>query len=350
MRDRALTLLKILVSAGLVVWAFSKVDLLRVGRQLATASPWYFVAALLLYEVAIVVNGVKWQILLRAQGVQVPFKAVLEFLFVGFFFNNFLPANVGGDLMRGYGLARYTDRTADAAVSVIVDRVVGLMAYMSTAVVAAIVVVNLTGHAELQRLEWVATLALLVLMAGFAALLSRRGRAVVDRLFSSRGLAPLAPAWGRVSGAFNAYRFQYRALALAFGVALLGILCTTFVNWLLSQSMGGLMPLATIVLINPLIALVLMVPISIGGIGVTQTVYPFLFSLAGVPAYHALAVSLLMQLIVFLGGLPGAVLWLRGVRKGGVAPLGRSPCGVAAQTAGETPAEAGAPNAPGRSH
>ena len=340
MRDRAITLLKILVSVGLVIWAFSKVDLPQVRRQLASANPWYFVAALLLYEVAILVNGVKWQILLRAQGVQVPFKAVLEFLFIGFFFNNFLPANVGGDLMRGYGLARYTDRSADAAVSVIVDRVVGLMAYMSTAVVAAIVVVNLRGHEELQRLEWVAALALLVLMAGFAALLSRRGRSLLDRLFSSRVLVPLAPTWGRVSSAFNAYRFQYRALVLAFGVALLGILCTTFVNWLLSQSMGGLMPLASIVLINPLIALVLMLPISIGGIGVTQTVYPFLFSLAGVPAYHALAVSLLMQLIVFLGGLPGAVLWLRGVRKGG----------VTAQAAGETPVEAGAPNAPGRSH
>ena len=43
-------------------------------------------------------------------------RPVLQFLYAGFFFNNFLPANVGGDVMRGYGLARYTDRTADAAV------------------------------------------------------------------------------------------------------------------------------------------------------------------------------------------------------------------------------------------
>ena len=135
---------------------------------------------------AIVVNGVKWQILLRAQGVRVPFGAVLRFLFTGFFFNNFLPANVGGDVMRGYGLARYTDRTADAAVSVIVDRIVGLIAYMSTAAVAAIVAVNLAGQHALQQVEWVAIVALAALAGLFAMLLSRRLRALITRLFRWR--------------------------------------------------------------------------------------------------------------------------------------------------------------------
>jgi hypothetical protein len=137
----------------------------------------------------------------------------------------------------------------------------------------------------------------------------------MSRFFTSHLLSPLAPLWNRISGAFDAYRFQYRALALAFGLGLLGIVCTTFVNWLLSQSMGGLMPLTTILLLNPLIALVLMLPISIGGIGVSQAAYPFFYGLAGVPPSHALAVSLLMQAVVILGSLPGAFFWLRGRRR-----------------------------------
>jgi len=150
---------------------------------------------------------------------------------------------------------------------------------------------------------------------GFAVLLSRRVRAVLSRFFGLRWLSPLAPLWGRISGAFDAYRFQYRALALAFGLGLLGIVCTAFVNWLLSESMGGLMPLPTIFLLNPLIALVLMLPISIGGIGVSQAAYPFFLRLGGRPASHALAVSLLMQAIVIIGSLPGAVFWLMGRRR-----------------------------------
>jgi glycosyltransferase 2 family protein len=317
LRDKLVNVLKIVISVGLVVWAFAKIDLKQVGAQLATANLWFVLAALALFEVAIIVNGLKWQVLLRAQGVRVPFRPLLQFLFTGFFFNNFLPANVGGDVIRGYGLARYTDRAADAAVSVIVDRIVGLIAYMSTAFVAAIIAVNLRSGQGLQELEWVAFVALLALLAGFATLLSRRVRAVLSRFFTLRWLSPLAPLWNRISNAFDAYRFQYGALALAFGLGLLGLVCTTFVNWLLSQSMGGLMPLSTIFLLNPLIALVLMLPISIGGIGVSQAAYPFFYGLAGVPPSHALAVSLLMQAIMIIGSLPGAVFWLRGRQRQG---------------------------------
>lgn len=311
MPDKITTLLKIVVSLGLIVLALARANLDEVASQLGSARLGLVTAALALYVTAIIVNAFKWQVLLRAQGIRVPLAAVLRFLFVGFFFNNFLPANLGGDVMRGYGLARYTDRTADAAVSVIVDRIVGLTAYLSTAVVAAIVAVNLTGHTELERVEWVAIVALAGLTVGFGVLLSRRLRALITRIFAWHWLNPLAPLWERVSAAFNAYRFRYTALASAFGIALLGILCTTFVNWFLSQAMGGYMSLTAIFLFNPLIALVLMIPISIGGIGVSQTAYPFFFGLAGVPADHALAVSLLIYAVAVVASLPGAWLWLQ---------------------------------------
>ena len=320
MRDKLPNILKIVVSLSLITIALWRVDLAKVAAQLVSANRWYLLAAVLLYTIAIIINGIKWQILLRAQEVRVPFGPVLQFLYAGFFFNNFLPANVGGDVIRGYGLARYTDRTADAAVSVVVDRIIGLMAYMSTAAVAAIVAVNLTGLVALKRVEWVAFVALAVLAVTFILLLSRRLRGLISRLFTWRLLAPLAPMWERVSDAFNAYRFKYGALALAFGVALVGIACTSLVNWCLSRSMGGQMSLPMIFLFNPLIALVLMVPISIGGIGVSQTAYPFFYGLAGVPVAHALTVSLLMQAVAIIASLPGGVFWLLWKRQGVTQP------------------------------
>ncbi len=311
MRSKAITILKVAISAALIYFIFSRMPLASIADRLFSANRWFLLAALALYVMAIVVNAAKWQVLLRAQGVRIPFGALLEFQFVGFFFNNFLPANVGGDVMRGYGLARYTDRGADAGVSVIVDRIIGLIAYMSSAALAAFITVNLGGRHELGPIEAVALAALAILMLGFAVLLSRRLRAQVTRLCRRHLLASLAPAWGRISVAFDAYRFHYSALALAFGIGLLGILCTTLVNWSLSQAIGGLMSLGSIFLFNPLIALVLMLPVSIGGLGVNQAVYPFFFGLAGVPREHALAVSILMQLVIIVGSLPGGAFWLR---------------------------------------
>jgi glycosyltransferase 2 family protein len=314
-RSKLTTLLKVVISLGLIVWVFSRVNLAEVGVQLSSARPLLFGAALAMYLGAIAINAWKWRILLGAQQVQIPFWALLEFQFTGFFFNNFLP-NIGGDVMRGYGLARYTERTPEAAVSVVVDRIIGFMAYMVTAVLAALISINLTGQQGLQQVEWVAASALAVLMIGLAVLLSRRLRGLMGKLFHLRWLHPLAPAWDKVSEAFNCYRFHYRALVEAFGVGLLGIVCTTFVNWFLSQAMGGGMPLLSILLFNPLIGLVLMIPISIGGgLGVSQNVYPFFYGLVGVPAGHAVAVSVLMQLVTILGSLPGGAFWWRSRRR-----------------------------------
>ena len=106
--------------------------------DLTDANPWLVVLAMLVFWLAMVVNATKWQVLLRARIIVVLFGAILNYTFVGFFFNNFLPASVGGDVMRGYGLACYTDRNADAAASVVLDRLIGLAAYMSVAAVAAL--------------------------------------------------------------------------------------------------------------------------------------------------------------------------------------------------------------------
>jgi len=321
----ATALLKIAVSLGLVAWRFSRVPLAEVGQQLASARPGYLVAGLGVFVLAILADGAKWHVLLRAQGFTLPRRTVFRFQFIGFFFNNFLPAaNLGGDVMRGYGLARLTERPADAAVSVLLDRGLGFLAYMSSALVASIIAVNVLGRAELRPVQGVAVLAVAAILVGFGVLLSRRLRALVTRVFDWRPLRALAPLWNRISQALDLYRHRIGALRAAFGIALLGIFCTALVNWLVSQAMGGELPLPLIFLINPLIALVLMLPISIGGLGVSQAAYPLLYGMAGVSAEHALAVSLLVQLTQLLASLPGGYFWLRTRRAAPAGSAGES--------------------------
>lgn len=321
MKKHLFTFAKIAVTAGLIAYVFSTVDLKDVAASLAAANPWLILLALAFYIVAITINGMKWQVLLRALEVRVPFLAVLQFMFVGFFFNSILPANIGGDVMRGYGMARYTDRTADAAVSVVVDRIVGLLAYMSTAAVTAIVVVRLMNHTELRWLFNLALLALAGIGAVLAVMLSRRLRMQIARIFQWGPLARLAPMYEGVSAALDAYRFRYRALFVAFLLGLAGLMAANVVNWLLFEALGGGVPFVDVMLFNPLIALVLLVPISVGGHGVIQGAYPFFYTLLGVPREQAVAVSVLMSFIIIVGSLPGGVLWLRIRRAGDAQPI-----------------------------
>ena len=312
MKNRLFTLLKVVVSLGLIAYLFSRMDLGQLGETMRRANFLYLLPAGALFLAAMTNAALKWYILLRAQGIRVPFRAVLGYTYVGFFFNNFLPANVGGDVMRGYGLARYTERITEAAISVVVDRIVGLVAFMIAAVGSAAVAILVMQRRELQGIEAAALAGLLLIAGGFGVVLSRRVRALVSHVFKWKPLARLAPLYESVSEAVGAYRHSYGALAAAFCLSLLTLVLTNFTDYLIAQSLGGGMPLIYIFIFNPIIAFVLLAPISIGGLGVTQAIYPFFYGLVGVPAGLAFAVSLLKQLIIYVTSLPGGVLWWRG--------------------------------------
>lgn len=311
MRRHLGTLLKLVISLGLIAFVLTRVHLPVLTAHLLAANLWWVGLAMVIFWLAMTINAIKWWVLLRSQAIAVPFRALLNYTFVGFFFNNVLPANIGGDLMRGYGLARPTERPAAAAASVVLDRLIGLAAYMSVAAAAALITVYVTGRSELRLLAWVAVAGVSVLALMTGVLLSRRLRRLIDRLFANTPLRPLARMWSSLSLAFESYRFQYRALALAFGIGLLGILSTTAVNYALTLSLGGGIPFLHVLLFTPLIALVLIIPVSIGGLGLNQVAYPYFYGLVGVSSEMAVSLSLLIQAVQIVCSLPGGVLWLR---------------------------------------
>jgi hypothetical protein len=79
---------------------------------------------------------------------------------------------------------------------------------------------------NLQGIEVAAIIGLGAIASGFIVILSRRVRALVERLFDWKWLAPFAPIYSRLSVALNAYRHSYVALLLAFCTSLLTLVLT----------------------------------------------------------------------------------------------------------------------------
>ena len=326
MKDKLITLIKAIISLGLMAYLLFRFlsdpqDREILLSTLTTANYWYLFLAVALFVVAVITNAIKWYILLRAQGIPVPLKALTNYTFVGFFFNNFLPANVGGDVMRGFGLARYTERSAEAAVSVIVDRIIGLAAFMFTAVVAAIIAVYIASRGQIDvdetvvqnliLVEVVSIIGMVLIIGGFAVVLSRRLRRLVGRIFEISFLNPLAPIYQRISDAFGAYRYEYWALFGAFSVGVVTVLLTGLIDVTIVAGLHGDIAPIYIFLFNPMIAILLIVPISIGGLGTGSVLYVYFYGLVGITETLAFALSLIKQLVIYLGSLPGGVLWLR---------------------------------------
>jgi uncharacterized protein (TIRG00374 family) len=310
MKNTIWTFAKIGITIAIIVFLFARVDLAVMAQQLARANAGLLFVALALYFVAILLNAVKWQGLVRAQGIRAPFGNLLTYLLVGLFFGNVLPSNVGGDVVRAYGLVRASGRAEAAAISVLVDRLMGLVAFLGAAVVMAVLAaVTLARGAELEQIEIATVIVAAIFILGSALMFSRRVSQRVKLIFALAPFQRIQPIAQRVYHALQVYRHSYRALALNVALSACIVVVTTLVWYAVALALGLDVSVFYFFMFNPLIAFVLLIPISFNGLGPKEATAVFFFGLIGVPSEIALAMSLIFHLIVVLTSLPGGVLW-----------------------------------------
>lgn len=312
MKARVFTSIKIIATLAIIGFLFTRIDLAKMARSVAGANPWLLVLALALYFLAIFIGAIKWRVLVLAQEMHASTGQLFTFSLVGLFFGNLLPSNVGGDVIRAYGLVRATERAEAAAISVLVDRLMGLTAFLGAAVVmASLAAVVLARGAEMEQVEIATVVAAAIFIFGSALLFSNRVAQRFKWIFDLRWLAPVRPTAQKVFGALQVYRRSYRALGLNLALSTLIVIVTTFVWYAVGLALGVTAPLFYFFLFNPLIAFVLLIPISFNGLGPKEATAVFFFGLAGVPEELALAMSLLFHLIIVLTSVPGGILWWR---------------------------------------
>ncbi len=319
-------LLKLAIGLALLVYLYTRLeDPAQLWQQIVAADKWLLVAGMVCYSAAVALGGYKWGLLLEAAGIDVRFGRLLAYQWVAEFFNNFLPAQVGGDVMRGYALASDTHRAADVAASVLIDRFIGLTVFMVAAAAgstAMLVWGRPDGMAftpeqrvSVQVIALGSVGASLLLLTMLVAILSRRLKILVEWLLNRAGfLRVVLPIWTKLAAAFNVYRHEYRALILTSLCSILIVLLTSVNIWLIARAIQpGAISMLEVLTINPIIVFVaLALPLSPGGLGVRQSAFTATFLLMGAGGDLGLAVGLLQQFIGYLVSLPGGFWWVRG--------------------------------------
>ncbi|MBI5441692.1 MAG: flippase-like domain-containing protein, partial [Deltaproteobacteria bacterium] len=123
MKRRWATAVRAGVSLALIGYLLRKADLGTTVALLAGARWAEAVLALVLCVGVVVVSAWRWNVLL-ADGV--PYRALLAVTFIGYFFNNFLPTNFGGDGVRILCVRSWIGGWGRAAASVLWDRIAGV--------------------------------------------------------------------------------------------------------------------------------------------------------------------------------------------------------------------------------
>ena len=326
MDKRVATLIKLAIGIGLIgvlVWRIP--DPKGLLEQVASADLRLLILGTCSYAGAVAIGGLKWGKLLQASGINFSWSQLLSYQWLAEFFNNFLPTQAGGDVVRGYAVASDTQRTGAAAASVLVDRFIGLAVFVIGAALASLAMLvfghpsgRAFGGEELLRMRLIAagsSGASLALVCSVLFLLSYRLRNWVQSVL---GALPLpqktVPIWASLAEAFNDYR-QHRLALLLVTLGSISIVLLTSINiWLIAWAIqpGGI-SLIDVIAINPIIVFVLLVfPFLPGGLGIRQATFAGTFVLLGFSEELGFAVGLIQQAIGYLVSLPGGIIWIRG--------------------------------------
>ena len=298
--------LRLAVSLGLlalVLWLAHWQSVIGVLEQVAGG--WVFVAVCLSAADRLVCNY-RWQILLAARGVPVGFLRLFVVQLGANFFGSFLPSSVGIDAIRIAAICRAGEPTAPVIAATLVDR---LSKGIATFLFGSVAILTLAGERiphELQQVVLYSTLAVVIMtLAAFHPAVWRR--------VSLTLLLRLPERWrtavSAVADASLAFRRDGRALlavtVLAVVLFAIRILCIKA----LTLACGVEIPIASLVLIIPIIWIILMLPLTFGNIGLQDASYVALMSLIGIGAPIAVSLSLLEHVITRLACLPGAFMF-----------------------------------------
>jgi hypothetical protein len=298
---------KTLFSLGLMAFLFARIPLHELGATLRGADSLWLLAAAGLLLASNVLGTYQWQWLLRAVEIRIPFWKVLAYYHVGLFFNNFLPANVGGDFARVLDAARYGPSRAAAFSTVIMDRLIGTLALAGLALLTTLPAVT-QFHLTVIYLMLVAFFVLSVVMVWVVfhpALLP-----AVERLLARVGLGGFKPALDDLAGRLQGFRDQRALFIHLLLVALVVQVARIGVHVLVARALGLRIALPYFFLLVPLLAVAVSLPISLNGIGVREGAGIVLFGLVGVSRAGAFTLQFTTYLVAVAVSLLGGVVFL----------------------------------------
>jgi glycosyltransferase 2 family protein len=326
---------KFLISFGLLWLLFSRIDIGRMATIIRQASPAWLIAAVGAYTVSVLVSIWRWHRLLEIQNVRVSRAGAGASFMVALFFNNFLPSNVGGDVIRISDTARPAGSNTMAATIVLVDRVIGLLGLILFAAFSATIGALTGGGGGIpMSLRWIWG----GLGAGIVgSLLAMSAPAGIRRAL--RPVTSLTRGWVgsqletlvRAMTRFRSHPLTLvSCLAAAVFVQVSNVLFYAAIAYALHVDIGVL----AMAVIVPVSSLAQALPISINGFGVREAAFSVMFARVGLPVESALVVSLAATALIMSYSLTGAAVYVARRRRPTDIALNRPEL----QTVSDTPA------------
>ena len=270
----------------------------------------YLVAGLAITSVGMVLATWRWQCVLNALELPQPLPPLLSHYMAGLFVGNFLPSTVGGDVLRTRRLSAATHEPEVSFASVVIERLTGWI------VLPVLSLLAFTINRGLLRFGRSSTTALVITLATLAALgavLLAAGSSKIGGRLAGHG------SWLRFLGAVHLgidrlrrhRRLTLKVLLAGFAYQLVVVAAA----WLTARALGVHLSSTAALAFVPIVAIVQVLPISVGGLGLREQAFSLFLHPLGVPTGRAVALGLLLYGMNLAASLAGAPAFAVGQRK-----------------------------------
>ncbi len=276
----------------------------KIAAGILSADPLYLLFAVLVFIASGVLGAGQWGILLRFHGIHPGYMGTVTRYFAGLFFNYTLPGFFGGDFVRVYQASQVSGRTTRAVSSTLADRIIGLL---------VLVLFSLGGFCFLPGESSYRAFAVAVIMfgvlAGFIGFIAYKPAGkLFSRIFGRLMPARLRDMAGAVYNEMNELIRSPSTLATVFITSFFIQLTRIAVHFLCGRAVGIELGFTYFALFVPLMEIgASSLPISIGGVGVRESIAVALFYTVGVAEPSVVAYSLLATLTGFICSMPGGI-------------------------------------------
>lgn len=297
-------ILKLLFASCLIYWFLHKNDLSKISASIASLPLYIYLFAVALIFLAVLLNSAKWLIILRGYNL----IKLFELNLIGQYYGLILPGQLLGDGAKAYILSKDKIDTEEIWVSVFFDKVTGIIGLLLVGVFGLI----LTSKNLPVWFIWnfivtifICFIVLLLMRIGFFYDFLKRLINNVKRRFNNHKamefLSKLIDAWFLLSKKNKILLFS---ILLGIIYQVLGI----FINMLLARAFGINVSFFDWCWIQAVVSVLLLLPLTIGGIGIREGSLIGFLGWFGVGSEKALALSFSIFGLQILLAIAGGIL------------------------------------------
>jgi len=303
------TVIKFLITIFLIFWAYKKIDksfFYNFGKNFSFE---YLLIALFIFLLSNFTGAVQWFFLLKSQKINIKFGEVLNAYFVGTFFNNFMPSNIGGDIVKAYKIIKKNKNSELIISSIFWDRAISLLILLFFSLISAFFLFK-------KFLFLIITILLIILFFFFSFLIIKFNLGnfvlkLVDKIPYENAKIFLKS----FLKSFKHYIIFSKNIFIFYLISIITQYLKIFIQVLINISYNFNLKLSEIYFLIPLIGIISALPISINGIGLREILGKNLAFIIKKPENVLVFFLSIGNIIIIFGNLFGAIFWFKEPKK-----------------------------------